>query len=166
MSDREEIIKKLATLKTRGLRAGVFGREWCEACGKESSFAGFVSALGTHISFSRFVCGRCSSGELGNESGAAKTEKLDTLILERGFRYCCGCGQRVRLEERTLDEARRTPITCKGCEGIDRGTAARRRYLCHEAEKPGGLERAAARLQWAKRGIEQILDSENEDPTD
>jgi hypothetical protein len=39
----------------------------------------------------------------------------------------------------------------------------RRRYLEHEATERGGLERAAARIYWAKAGIEEMLD-EAQDP--
>jgi len=84
--------------------------------------------------------------------------RLDALILERGFRYCGGCGREVILNERSVEEARKLPYTCPACRGLDRGTAARRRYLEHKASQAGGLEEAAARIRWAKAGIEEILD--------
>jgi len=64
----------------------------------------------------------------------------------------------VILEERSVEEARKLPFTCPACHGLDRGTASRQRYLEHKATQAGGLEAAAARIRWAKAGVEEILD--------
>ena len=85
---------------------------------------------------------------------------MDELILERGFRYCAGCGAEAKLQANTVEEARRLPFTCSKCHGIDRGRAARRRFLEHEASKPGGLERARAYMHWARAGLEEMLGEE------
>ena len=159
--NKEARIQELMEVKASGVRAGVCGREWREVCGKEGSFSGFLGAMWAHTAAGRFVCGGCLEGPMRTESNGANPLTLDRMILERGFRYCGGCGQEVILSEPTVEEARRLPFTCPACEGLDRGEAARRRYLEHQASKEGGLERAAARIQWAKAGIEEILGDED-----
>ena len=159
--NKEAKIQELMEVKASGVRAGVCGREWCEVCGKEGSFSGFLGAMWAHTASGRFVCGGCLKGPMRTESNGANPLTLDRLILERGFRYCGGCGLEVILSEPAVEEARRLPFTCPACEGLDRGAAARRRYLEHQATKEGGLERAAARIQWAKAGIEEMLGDED-----
>jgi len=162
--EREQRIDELLEVKAGGVGAGICGREWCEACGQQGSFSGFCSAMAAHTAANRFVCGSCSHGKVGAGNGGASVAKLDELILERGYRYCASCGQEVILGKRTVEEARRLPFTCPACHGQERGEAARRRYLEHEATKQGGLERAAGHIYWAKAGIERILE-ETEDPS-
>jgi ribosomal protein S27AE len=157
----DQRIEELLEVKAGGIGAGVCGREWCELCGKEGSFTGFVSAMAAHMAGGRYVCGRCSRSEDGTSWGTIGTAQLDRLILDRGYRYCGGCGREVLLQEHAVEEARRLPFTCPKCHGLDRGKAARRRYLEHEATKQGGLERAAAHIYWAKAGIEEILGDED-----
>jgi hypothetical protein len=149
-NDRKRLIEELVETKAHGEPAGICGREHCERCGQLGNFSGFCGALGSHLDYNRFTCWQCKTE--GSGPG------LDQLILERGFRYCGGCGREVILQERTIEETRKLPYTCPPCHGLDRGKAARRRYLEHQATKPGGLDRAAARIRWAKTGIEEILD--------
>lgn len=156
--EQRERIDELLEVEVNGMRAGVFGREWCEGCGKEGSFSGFILAMAVHSSAGRYLCGACRHGELG---GGPRTDELDELILERGFRYCCECGRPVILEERTVEMARRRPLTCPACRGLDRQWSARRRYLEHKAESEGGLEQAAGRVHWARAGLERILEEKN-----
>lgn len=59
-------------------------------------------------------------------------------------------------------EAPLRPFTCEKCGTIDLGATARRRYLEHESRKPRGLDRAEARLRWAKAGIEVMFSNEEE----
>jgi hypothetical protein len=94
-------------------KAGIIGREWCEACGELGSFS--------------------------------------------GFRYCGGCGREVVIRPHRIEDLRRLPFTCPDCDGLDRGTAARRRHLEHAATQEGALEATAARIRWAKREIEEML---------
>ena len=158
---RKDRIDDLLAAEVNGMKAGIFGREWCEACGREGSFKGFAGAMAAHTAAGRFVCADCRKGRLGNGRGGANADLLDGLILGRGFRYCGGCGGGVDLDLKTVDEVRQHPFTCDGCQGVDLGRAARRRYLEHEAKKEGGLERAEARVQWARAGIERILENPN-----
>ena len=172
MSSRHnETIDDLMRLEASGMRAGICGREFCEACGQPGSFSGFWGAFVAHSHDGRFVCSTCREGELGrdsergSETGVLKSAdygKLDRLILARGFRYCAGCGIEVELAEATHEEAKRRPFTCEACGKISIGDAGRRRYLEHKAEEPGALERAEARLRWAKAGIERMLPNEEE----
>ena len=175
MSTHNETIDELMRLEARGMRAGICGREFCEACGQPGSFSGFWGAFVAHSHDGRFVCSACRSGELGRDSergsgtGVMKSAdygKLDRLILTRCFRYCAGCGVEVVLRGETrlhLEQgARRRPFTCWACGEISIGDTARRRYLEHKAKEPGALERAEARLRWAKAGIERTLPNEEE----
>ena len=176
MSSRHnETIDELMRLEARGMRAGICGREFCEACGQAGSFSGWAGAFVAHSHDGRFVCSTCRKGELGrdsergSETGVIKSAdygKLDRLILARGFRYCAGCGVEVVLRGETRlqleQEARRRPFTCEACGEISVGDEARRRYLEHKAEEPGALERAEARLRRAKAGIERMLPNEEE----
>lgn len=159
--DQDQRIKELLDVKAGGTGAGICGREWCEVCGEEGSFSGFLGAMWAHTAAGRYVCGGCRKGSLRTESGGANPLTLDELILERGFRYCTGCGTRVALQVKTVDETRRLPFTCSKCHGLDRGRAARRRYLEHEATKAGGLERAGAYIYWAKAGLEEMLEDDD-----
>ena len=152
--DREQLIEELVNLKAGKVSAGICGREYCERCGELGSFSGFTGALGSHLDYSRFTCWQCRAE--GSGPG------LDQLILERGFRYCGGCGLEVILQERTTEEARRLPFACSRCISFDREFEARRRYIGHNARQIGGLEETTARLRWAKAEIEKILD----DPED
>lgn len=155
--EQDQRIEELVNAKADGVAAGVCGREWCELCGQEGSFSGFLGAIWAHNAAGRFVCSQCRKGPLRTENGGANSLTLDELILERRYRYCVGCGREVLLQEPTLEEARRLPFTCPKCHDLDRGKAARRRYLEHEATKQGGLERAAAHIYWAKAGLEEML---------
>jgi endogenous inhibitor of DNA gyrase (YacG/DUF329 family) len=157
----ELVIEELMEVKASGVPAGVCGREWCEVCGQEGSFSGFLGAMWAHTASGRFVCGGCLKGPMRTESNGANPLTLDRLIVERGFRYCGGCGQEVILSEPSVEAARSLPFTCPACHGLDLGAAARRRYLEHQATKKGGLERAAARIHWAKMGIEEMLGEED-----
>ena len=151
--EQRERIDELLDVEVRGMKAGVYGRQWCEGCGKEGSFSGFIQAMATHTASGRYICGTCRKGD----SGYGSSDSLDELILERGFRYCGGCGREVILEERTVEVARRRPFTCPACFGLDEGRSGRRRYLEHKATKEGGLKQAAARIEWARAGIESML---------
>ena len=159
-TDEDQRISQLLEVRAGGTRAGICGREWCEVCGQEGSFHGFLGAMWAHTAAGRYVCGGCLKGNLRTESNGANPLVVDALILERGFRYCTGCGTEVKLQTDTVEEARRLPFTCSKCHGIDQGLAARRRYLEHEATKPGGLERAGAYIHWAKAGIDEMLGEE------
>ena len=139
-----------------GSRAGIIGREWCEACGDLGNFSGFAGAIASHRDHNRFVCWKCSDGNRPRP-GSAYSAPLDFLIAERGFRYCSGCGREVIIRPYRIEDLRRLPFTCPNCEGLDRGAAARRRYLEHVATQEGGLEATAARIHWAKREIEAML---------
>ena len=161
--EQRERIEELLDIEVRGMKAGVYGRQWCEGCGKEGSFSGFICAMAAHTAANRYVCSPCRRGELGTGTGGASSSSLDELILERGFRYCCSCGGKVILEERTVEMARRLPVPCAACSGLDRGRAGRRRYLEHKATQEGGLEQAASRIHWARAGIER-LSRQTEDP--
>lgn len=170
MSDKRELtlqerIDELLDVGVRGVPSGVFGREWCEACGKLGNFSGFISAMAAHRDWYRFVCGRCQDGNRAR-AGSAYTKPLDLLIVDRGFRYCGGCGRDVILVDTSPEELHRLPFTCPACQGLDRGRTARRRYLEHKATEQGGLKRAAARIYWAKAGVEDILANPGQDPTD
>jgi len=158
--NKEALIQELMQVKAHGLTAGICGREWCEVCGEEGSFTGFVGALWAHTASGHFVCWSCRQERTRTSSEGGTPLTLGKLILERGFRYCEGCGQKVILPESTLEEALKLPFTCPACEGLDRGSAARRRYLEHKATKERGLERAAARIRWAKAGIEEMLEDD------
>jgi hypothetical protein len=170
--ERDTVIDELMNLEARGMRAGICGREWCEACGKPGSFSGFWGAFVGHSYDGRFVCGTCRSGDMarddhtGGSMSCADYDKLDELILKRGFRYCAGCGVELPLRGESRHqlrrEARRRPFTCQTCGEIEIGKAARRRYLEHEAEQPGGLERAEARLRWAQAVIDAMPPNEQE----
>jgi hypothetical protein len=168
MPTKTDTIDELMSLEARGMRAGICGREFCEACGNAGSFTGFWGAFLAHSYDGRFVCAVCRQGELGRGEGLTSADyaKLDELILTRGFRYCAGCGVEVELDgasaEAQRKEARRRPYTCEACGEIDAGAMGRRRYLEHEASKPEGLERAEARLRWAKAGIERMEPTEEE----
>lgn len=157
----ELVIEELMEVKTSGVPAGVCGREWCEVCGKEGSFSGFVGALWAHTAGGHFICWSCRQKREHSLREGGTPPTLGKLILERGYRYCEGCGRKVILPESTMEEALKLPFTCPACHGLDRGAAARRRYLEHEATKKGGLERAAARIHWAKAGIEEMLGDED-----
>ena len=177
MSTHNETIDELMRLEARGMRAGICGREFCEACGQPGSFSGFWGAFVAHSHDGRFVCSTCRKGELGRDSDrdngsgigtmkSADYSKLDRLILTRGFLYCAGCGVEVVLvgesKKRLQEEARRRPLTCWACGEISIGDEARLRYLEHKAEEPGALAQAEARLRWAKAGIERILPNDEE----
>ena len=151
-------IDALMEVETGGAKAGILGREWCEVCGKLGNFSGFICAMATHVAGGRYVCGTCSRSEDGTSFGKISSPQLDRIILDRGFRYCGGCGREVVLAERTAEAVQKLPFTCPVCELPDLGEAARRRYLEHKATQEGGLERASARIRWAKAGIEEILD--------
>ena len=167
MSERDEKkddrIDALLEVEVDGMKAGIFGREWCEGCGREGSFTGFIGAMAAHTAGGRFVCASCRQGDLGTGRGGANSALLDGLILGRGFRYCAGCGQQVTLEVRSCEEAGRRPFTCSDCRGQDVVGRARRRYLEYEATLEGGLDRATARVQWARAGIERIVSNPNEE---
>jgi len=158
--ENEAIIEELVQVKARGVPAGICGREWCEVCGNEGSFTGFAGAMCSHTAGGHFVCWSCRQERTRASSEEGTSPTLGKLILERGFRYCEGCGRKVVLPESTLEEALKLPFTCPACKGLDRGPAARKRYLEHEATKEQGLERAAARIRWAKAGIEEILEDD------
>ena len=159
--NKEARIQELMEVKAHGVGAGVCGREFCEVCGQEGSFSGFLGAMWAHTAAGRYVCGGCRKERFRTESNGANPLAVDELILERGFRYCTGCGTEVKLQDNTVEQARRLPLTCSKCHGIDWGRAARRRYLEHEATKEGGLEKAAAHIYWAKAGIEELLGDED-----
>ena len=147
MKNDEDLIDELCHLEADGFVAGVFGREWCEVCGKEGSFTGFLGAMASHASYGRYVCSKCRP----------RARSLDQLIVDRGYRYCYFCGKKVTLPEPTIEAARQWPFSCEACEGIEVEGFARMRYLRHEATKVGGLEQAAARIRSAKTGIEAFL---------
>lgn len=161
IDSKKDRIDELLEVESGGMKAGIFGREWCEGCGREASFRGFVGAMAAHTASGRFMCGSCRKGALGSGHGGANSDLLDGLILGRGFRYCGCCGQKVTLRKRDVDEARRRPFTCAFCSRIDRQGEARRRYLEHEATKTGGLERVADRVNRAKAGLEHIFANPN-----
>ena len=160
-SEKEARIQELLEVKAGGVSAGVCGREFCEVCGQEGSFSGFLGAMWAHTSAGHFICWNCRQEREHSLREGGTPPTLDKLILERGYRYCEGCGRKVKLAENTLEEALKLPFSCPACHGIDRGQAARRRYLGHEATKQGGLEKAAAHIYWAKAGIEELLGEED-----
>ena len=158
--EQKKAIDELVEVKAGDAPAGIVGREWCEACGQLGNFNGFAGAQVSHLDYGRFVCGRCRDGS-GPRPGSAYTAPLDALTLERGFRYCNGCGREVIIRTWMIQDLRKLPFTCPDCELPDRGIAARRRYLEHKATQEGGLESASARIHWAKREIEGMFpDSE------
>ena len=159
---QEKLIEELVETRARGVTAGICGREWCERCGELGSFSGFCGALGSHLDYNRFTCWSCRTGESEAAKEGTPTKRLDELIFERRYRYCGGCGRETILQKRTVEEARRLPFACPACQGFDRGKVARRRYLEHAAENSGDLEKAAARIRWAKAGIEEILEDSDD----
>ena len=160
-TDKEARIQELMEVRAGGVSAGVCGREFCEVGGQEGSFSGFLGAMWAHTAGGHFVCWSCRQERDRSIREGGTPLTLGKLILERGYRYCEGCGRKVVLPESTMEEALKLPFTCRACHGLDRGQAARRRYLEHEATKSGGLERAAARIHWAKMGIEEMLGEED-----
>jgi len=117
--EQRERIEELLDIEVNGMKAGVFGREWCEGCGKEGSFSGFICAMAAHSARNRYLCGSCRRRE--SERGKTGSDWLDEVILERGFRYCSCCGREVILGERSVEAARRLPVPCPACRGLDRG---------------------------------------------
>jgi len=149
-------IDRLLEVEVQGFGVGIFGREWCECCGRLTSFDGFNLAMLTHFA-SRFVCGACTQKLCQEDHSLGFLETLVALVQKRGFRYCEGCGEKVPIKETTREEIRRAVFTCPDCEVPDRGEAGRRRYLENEATRPGGLKRVTARVRNAKAGLEWIL---------
>jgi len=154
--EQSKRIEELLDTEVNGMKAGVYGRQWCEVCGKEESFTGFVCAMAAHTAAGRFVCVSCRREMLAGERRGSHSDSLDQLILERGFRYCSSCGREVILGARTLELAKKLPTPCPACVGIDRGRKGRRRYLEHKARQEGGLDQAAARIEWARDGLERM----------